>query len=423
MQSLSKEKLNPLCKSNYNEVPEFIKMGINFYGKTFSKNFTCQNILENMVYKRLESDYEEMRLSMGLMKSEVEYTASPELSETFGNLAYENDTKFKITVNPKHNVKKMPWDKVPLKTPAPFNDTEIESMLNLYKEFGYNTCENALQDDREKIIAGLHPKFQAIYEKMDNHSICSELIESNEKSRLKTHFLSILYKMKAARISEFRQEYKETYAMAIQANPLLGLVSSSNPELDEVIEGLGYIASNANKRLIESQVQLDKKEYLQFMQYSFANSYAKVIWASKGTDESYDEKFDFYSKKFESKEFKKDMLITGALVGVSVACAVPWGKALSVALQFAKLSCLSGLGIPINTYFFIDSLHMYSKAITSIFSHVEPAYKMEKYLDKLDGAKLNIGLSALFLPVGMGLVEGKKAISVLQNNKVFLNFK
>lgn len=420
LQSQNQSTLNPSCPADSRDKPEFIKSGVNFYGQVFTKQFTCQKIIEFMVYKRIESDYNSMRLSMGLMRSEVQYKTSPELSETFGNLDYEQDSKYKITVTPEHDIKKMPWDKVPLKTPASFNDVEIESLLNLYKEFGYKKCESALEESREKIVANLHPKFQAQYQSMDNHSICFGLIESNEKSRLKTHFLSILYKMREARDSEFRQEYKENYAKLMQSNPLLGLVSNSKPELNEVIDALAYISSNAKKRLAESQEQLDKKDYLQFMQFSFADSYAKVIWSSKGlSDQIYSDNFDYYSKKFESKEFKKNILIGGSLVGVAVACALPWGKGLSVALQFAKLSCLSSLGIPVNTYFFIDSLLMYNTALSSIFSHIETAYKLEKSLDRLDDARVNIGLSALFLPVGMGLVEGKKALMIFRQNKFF----
>ena len=175
------------------------------------------------------------------------------------------------------------------------------------------------------------------------------------------------------------------------------LVSSSRPSFPEVTYALNYMAKNANAKAVESKKNLSTGNSSKLISNDFASEYAKAIWQSKGYPQ---QKFDqFYSlelSRIEKSEHFKTQLEMAGMIGLTIGCALPWGRGIGLALSLVKSVCLVGMGIPLNVYFALDSNNTYKVSLRNFFSAVEADRIDSRSFQDLDTAHDGVVLSSLF---------------------------
>jgi len=202
----------------------------------------------------------------------------------------------------------------------------------------------------------------------------------------------------------FHKEHQDRYAELVQTNPILVMVSAPRPKFGELIAALHTIQGNALARY--EDVRRDLAQTRDLEKYAgryHVLGYSESIWSGSGKSEA-----DFahwravYVKKYTERQQREALIEVGALVGITVACVVPWGRTLAPAMAMMKVGCLAGLGIPLNAFFLIDSIRGYDRDFRNFFSSVEFSQAFfENGLDRLEGDRADLVLNALFLPLGL----------------------
>lgn len=394
--------------------PGFIRQIMNMYGERRNREITCTQILESLVFGRLEFDWPELRRSMALMyPAEHRVDGSgPAASESFvGDINLD----LKIRRNPRHEIRNVVGS-IPVQTPAPLTTAEVTEYMVEYRAFGMGKCQQVLAAKRRANFPGSTPGARRDYQGLNDLQICQLLINGVIPGRptaagavwgVRADLEDVLPAIARVRNTEYRQQHQADYAALLQANPLLALVSRPRPSWNELIRALDYIEGNARSRLTRTQRDLREGNHLRFVGRYHAIPYSRARWEAKEYSVAqFDAFLESNHAAFQRMENGRHQIELIATIGVTVACVLPWGRALSTAMQVLKMGCLAGLGIPFNAFYLLDSFNRYQGAFRNLFSSIEHQQAFfEDGVSKVASVQEEAAMSALFLPVGMGLAD------------------
>lgn len=401
----------PFCSDVRGVEPPFIRQIINFFGETVAEKVSCKEILNLLVYARLEQDWQEMRNHLSLMKT-PDFLADPVKTETMQDVSYINDglhqkVDYLFSTSPKHEIRNFPiLSKLSIAPVAELSETEIKGQTKEYFDFSVNTCLKLAPQflNVSRWVAKVHGITAG-----DPKSFCDRLILADDGNiplsathRIRKYAASLLLEIQRARVGSFRDEHKKKYLELAQTNPLLLLVDSPRVRLSQLAKILASIEENARDRLESSEV---------YGGMTYTLPYTRAGWNAQELDAN---DFETHAKRayqaWQDQEFKKSMMQIGAVTAVVTACLVPWGRLISVSLQVFKFSCLAGIGLPLNSYFLVDSIFEYRKALNLLFSSIETNQALDNALNKVSSAQTTATISAFLFPIGLNLVEAGMVI-------------
>jgi len=413
------------CNNTNNDEPLFLREIINFYGESIAEKVNCKEILNLLVYARLEQDWPDMRAHLSLMKT-PEYFVDPIKTETMQDVAYLNDGRRKkvdylFPTALEHEIRNFPLNsKLNIAAVRDLSEIEIKDLLKVYFDFSVKTCLKLAPKFLEvtRWVAKAHAVSVG-----NTQSFCNKLILAqdgniplSETHRLRKYASSLLLKIQKARIVGFRDEHKKEYLELAQTNPLLLLVDSPEVKLLPLTEILVSIEANARERLERSVKDLNSNQNSEiYGGMTYALIYTRAIWRSQGLDPS---EFQTYSERayeaWQDKEFKKSAIEIGVVTAGVAACLVPWGRILRATLQLLKFSCLAGIGLPLNSYFLIDSIVEYRRGFDILFSSVETNQALDKAMTQVTSAQTTATIAAVLFPIGLNLVEAGHVIAAIK---------
>lgn len=402
--------------------PAFIRHIINMYGEHRQNQVSCQRILEQMIFQRLEFDWTDMRRAMSLMMPErlaIE-TGYAAASESFhGN--HDIDAKLRRRI--RHEIRSFPGTGVPSRDPSPITAAELSEYLIEYRSFALEQCSLLIAAKRQAGFPGLSTVRRRDYQSLTNDKICEVLITGSGSGlqpgavwTLRADFDDVLPALARQRNTEFRQEHKTNYGAIIQGNPLLVLVSRPRPAWNELISALNYLERNARSRLAGTKRHLTS-DPLRFVGRYHALSYSRANWDAKGfAAANFDTHLESVLEEFQRRQNNQAQLETIAIIGITVACVTPWGRGLSVAMNVLKTGCLVGVGVVFNGFYTLDAIVGYQRALREFFSSIEHQQAFfEDGASTVVNAQDELKLAALFIPLGIGMAEVREFRTALRS--------
>lgn len=428
------------CPQSDGKPPKFIRSIINSFGEKVSREVTCEKIIENLIYRRLEMRWSEVHVAMALMEpQQVSINEGSEyLSETetfgFGETSADRfHVPYKISTQVDHAIKKLPWqDRIVVAPATRLTRDEYAEAMNTYRDWGFKRCVDIFKRTygvNSCPVNVFKPPFDgAAYNRLSPSQgsqyltatyerTCDELLFNQNAHETRAQFSSILKQLARERVAVFRKEHRENYQQWVQENPLLVMLPSARPTHRELVTALTIIDSGAQKRLRKSMEQSQPgKDLSPFAERLDVSVYSTIFWEKSGRSPSEYNVFAAQAaKRIAAEQSRRAWVEMGSIVALNTACLLPWGKGIGVYLRVLKLSCLAGFGIPLNTWFLMDSLGSYSDAITRLQSSVETQQSLEVAMKEYDSERLGLALSTILFPLGMQLIEAKQAISLLRS--------
>ncbi len=413
-QRRANQRAHSACADTPAGEPAFIRQIINMYGGRTQVSVSCAQILQNLVFSRLEMDWPDLRRAMALMyPQEIRLDGSWEvMTESFyGNLSVD----LKLRRRPRHEISNI-IGQIPVQTPTPLTQAEVDEYLAEYRAFGMSTCTPLIAAKRRAGFPGSPRGLRGDYQGFTDTQICQMIIfgvipgrptVEGAIWRIRGDLDDVIPAMARLRNTEYRRQHQSDYAAILQANPLLALVSRPRPAWNELIRALDYIEDNARSRLARGQRSIREGDLIPFVGRYHALAYSRPRWEAKGfAAAQFDTHLQSSLATFQRRERGRQQIELIGTLGITLVCVLPWGRALSTAMQVMKMGCLAGVGIPFNAFYLLDSLNSYQGAFRNLFSSVEHQQAFfEDGVSTVASAQEEAAMAALFFPVGMGLVD------------------
>jgi hypothetical protein len=223
----------------------------------------------------------------------------------------------------------------------------------------------------------------------------------------------------ARRDREFRANAEKDYVEKVNRNPLLLFLANSNPTDQELLAATSQVASLARarkERLLEIRLSArNDSDLAPFTRIKAALPYTRARARALGLDpKSFEPNFADWLEEMTDHEFNNMLREAGVALGLTAACFAPWGRAVgAVAGRIVRAGCLTGVGLPLNTYFLWDAWDNYHEALLLALSAIEPGQQFSNF-QRVESERSKINFFALLLPVGLNLKSAREAASALR---------
>jgi len=321
------------------------------------------------------------------------------------------------------------WGKI-----NPLSAREIKQAMRTYDRHARRQCEIYVQRhlghelESQMLIKRLGEK--NIHE-VEN-SFCKDFNISEYAAGTHFSFREILrnyHRWLEEQRFEFRKKHLNLYYSLINKSPYFLLLERPSPSKDELLRALDTIFENASKRKqdfddftadnnIEDRItnyrsgllsDSDKRELFQDLSHYVNDPLFMKFYTS------FSEKLDEETKYeidgvISSNELKDTVQELAIIVGGVASCFLPSQKLFKLfrfvnplrSAKIFKLSCLTAVGVPLNSWFIYESLSKYEKGLSELLSSADGRYMIRKYNST---NKTDLILNTLFFASGVGAAK------------------
>jgi hypothetical protein len=202
---------------------------------------------------------------------------------------------------------------------------------------------------------------------------------------------------------QYAKEILEEYYAFVTTHPFLALVSSENPTDLEITHAFQKIVDSAHKNYNAfakkfpksfEGLDLDNQDRLIIMDYAPVIEHALVHPSIEMRMAGDEDVMALVSQKLSKERAMQQLKRAGknilAMVGLNIACFLPWGRLLKVgaitkAGSLFKPLCISALTLPLGSYFIYESYTEFERTYNELFGvPVGIVQERERTGDELD---------------------------------------
>lgn len=426
------QEINLKHLSNYitclrDENSKFRFQYIDQQGEVVTRPVSCEEAMPVVFENRLESEYLKMRISLALSRP-------GRVNEKY-IMSMSNNLNYKINIDIDHpndtSMTTLPFD---IEKPAPLSQREIKQAMRTYNRHKRKNCEvyanTVLRHELESHVLIKRLGSQALTEIQKN--FCGDLDIKKYSSNIFYSFKDVLrnyHRWLESKRHDFRKKNLNVYYSLVNQSPYFLLLKNSNPSNEELLRALETIYDNA----------IQKKQ--EFKEYSYDYNISERIseyhsgYLSESqkhdlfedlshyvNDPLFIKFYDAFSKKLSedtkteinevisSNDLKNTLKEVGIILGGMASCFIPSQKLFKLlkfvkplkSAKILKLSCLTALGIPLNSWFIYDSISRYEDGLQELLSSADGRYVIRKY-DSIN--RTDLLLNTLFFASGAGAAK------------------
>lgn len=375
-------------------------------GNIKSTDISCQAVVKTVFDNRLEDFYQEMRISLALLK-----TARRDSAHI---MSLSSDLNYKINKNIAHpnstTFKSLPFNLPKL---APLDADEVEMAMNLYRSHSYDMCLNYIYKYLPQELEMRKTYLSSDFIKgLDLEGFCDNRGRFNfqeDRNSIERQTLVDIERRYHTWLEhkrdEFRSEHRENYYDIINYAPYFLLLDSRSPKSDNLLESIKKINGVAMKEMsdfndkiqsdkINERIKLyrlgklddeDKYELIDDLFFSYNpllfEVYLEVSNMSKDDINFFS---SFAEDKVKDNEFDSLLSDAGVVLGSALGCFIPVGrifKGLNKLVNISRAGCFMTVGLGVSTFFLYDSFRRYQGEMVKFLSSPEGQFALSEFED------------------------------------------
>ena len=397
------------CKAYESTRIDFAQMVLNIAGNVHISEISCGEAIHRLLRNRIRMSYREM--ARALAKREPARREHPALAE---RLDWSARTHWHPS--PSHPVNSLWLSNLPIRSPALDRDDYL-FLRNAYREASEKYCRDftALPNLQERIAFASR--------QLAGANLCEVLLgllpDHRHRRSLQSDFSDYYSYAAGRRNREFRAPAEREYLDKVNRNPILLFLKNDSPTDPELLEAVSEVARLARARkqnlLAVHAAATQDSDLAEFTRIEAALPYTRARARALGIDpEIFAPTFASWSQEKADHEFNRQMGEISVGVGLLAVCFSPWGRIVGAAAAVIVRSvCLTGIGIPLNTYFLWDAWDHYHEALELALSSIEPGQQFSSFR-QIESARSKINLIAVLFPLGLNLKSARESVAALR---------
>lgn len=396
---------HPSCEISNKHSAQFKFLDI-FRGSEVSRQYSCSDLINVKLYNLIKDNYRPMRIRAALSQADI-FSIANEEARNLETETINEDKRFQYNARPTHKFSVDLAPGVSVVQMPPLDYSEIRDVQEIYNsDLQYKCVEFTSKYGTEfRSLSGLLG--ESVIKNLCSYLLDRQLGFSKDFSGArKDKILEIqrnYIRWAASSRGAFKYKMLMEYNSFIQDNPMVLLVSSDRPSLNELATILQVLVKNSESRM--NSHYSPSADINQYIYYPYAMSYAQSRLRASGWSGDRVDKVIIGIEQELNQQAKRDAILQLATyTGLFVLCYSPLpARAVGglVAAVAARNLCFVGLSVLDTGRFLYMNMREYHRELQNFFSSADGNAYITRF-SELNVTQANQYVALSMLPFAMG---------------------